>query len=352
VAQLLAPLRIRELELRNRIVLSPMCQYSAEHGLAQPWHLVHLGARAVGGAGLVLVEATAVSPEGRISPQDLGLWSDEQADALRPIAAFIKGQGAAPGIQLAHAGRKAGTAAPWNGGAPLPLDKGGWQPVGPSPLAFAPGFQTPRELTREDLERLIEQFVFATKASLRAGFEVVEVHAAHGYLLHQFLSPLSNQRLDELGGSLAGRMRFPLRVVEAVRAAWPQRLPLFVRISATDWVEGGWTLDDSVVFARELERRGVDLIDCSSGGSAAHAKIDVAPGFQVPFAARIRREAGIMTAAVGMITDGPQAEAILRAGDADAICIGRAFLRDPNWARTASIALGQPMAKAPQYARA
>ena len=352
MSMLFTPWKLRELTLPNRVILSPMCQYSALDGIAQSWHLVHLGARAIGGAGLVLAEATAVEPEGRISPQDLGLWNEAQADALRPIAAFIKSQGAVPGIQLAHAGRKAATAAPWDGGAPLPLGAGGWHAVGPSAVPFAPGFQTPYALSKADLQKLLERFVFATEASLRAGFEVVEVHAAHGYLLHQFLSPLSNQRRDEFGGSLAGRMRFPLQVVEAVRRAWPETLPLFVRLSATDWVEGGWTLEDTLGFAQELKIRGVDVIDCSSGGSSPTALIPATPGYQVPFAGRIRRDVGIATAAVGLVTTGRQAEAILTAGDADAICIGRAFLRDPNWARHASTELGPAMTKVPQYARA
>ncbi len=285
-----------------------MCQYSCADGVPSDWHLVHLGSRAVGGAGLVMVEATAVSPEGRISPADAGLWNETQTDAFKRISALIASLGSVPGIQLAHAGRKASTAPPWKGGHPIDARDGGWQPVAPSPIPFGPGYPTPRELAPFEIEGLIRGFAAAAERALKAGFKVVEVHMAHGYLLHEFLSPLSNQRKDGFGGSLEGRFKFPLAVAAAVRAVWPDALPLFVRISATDWVDQGWDLEQSIAFARRLREIGVDLIDCSSGGMVPDARIPAGPGFQVPFASAIRREAGIASGAVGLITNARQAE--------------------------------------------
>ena len=349
---LFTPLELRDLVIRNRIFLSPMCQYSSPDGMATDWHLVHLGSRAVGGAGLVMTEATAVAPVGRISPGDLGIWSDEQAGKLAPITQFIRTQGAVPGIQLAHAGRKAGTDAPWNGGQPLKSDEGGWQGVGPSPLQFAAGFEVPHELREEELDGIVEQFVAAARRARAAGFQVVEVHMAHGYLLHSFLSPLSNQRTDDYGGSFANRVRLPLRVAEAVRESWPQEWPVFVRISATDWVDGGWDLAQSIDLCSHLRELGVDLIDVSSGGLTADAHIPAGPGFQTPFAAAIRREVNIPTSAVGLITEPMQAEHILRTGQADAIALGREMLRDPYWPLRAARELGAEIPWPVQYERA
>lgn len=329
-----------------------MCQYSAKDGLASNWHLVHLGARATGGAGLVMAEATSVVPEGRISPGDTGLWNDDQTEAFKPITQFIKSQGAIAAIQLAHAGRKASTAVPWEGGKPLTPEDGGWEVVGPSANPFRAGDPVPHTLKEEELRGIERAFVAAAKRSLEAGFEVVEIHMAHGYLLNQFLSPLSNQRSDQYGGSRDNRMRFPLQVTRAVRAAWPERLPLFVRISAVDWVEGGWQIEDSIALTKELQSCGVDLIDCSSGGSQADAKIPVAPGFQVPFAERIRRETDTLTAAVGLITEPLQAEEILQTGKADAVMLARELLRDPHWPLKAAHKLGDKIEWPKQYLRA
>jgi 2,4-dienoyl-CoA reductase-like NADH-dependent reductase (Old Yellow Enzyme family) len=352
VSILFSALKLRGVEFRNRVFVSPMCQYSSREGLANEWHLVHLGSRAVGGAALVVAEATAVSPEGRISPGDTGVWSDAHAEAFRPVAAFIKSQGATPGIQLAHAGRKASTDVPWRGGQPLSVAEGGWQAIAPSPVPFAEGWPAPREMTRADIGRVVEEFEAASRRSLAAGFEVVEVHMAHGYLLHEFLSPLSNRRQDEYGGSLAARARFPLEVVEAVRRVWPAELPVFVRISATDWAEGGWDLEQSVQLSRWLRELGVDLVDCSSGGLVPGAKIPVGPGYQVPFAEAVRREAGIATGAVGMINEPEQAERIVAEGQADAVFLARAMLRDPYWALHAAKALGDKAPWPVQYGRA
>jgi 2,4-dienoyl-CoA reductase-like NADH-dependent reductase (Old Yellow Enzyme family) len=317
-----------------------MCQYSCQEGMPTDWHLVHLGSRAVGGAALVTVEATAVSPEGRISPYDCGLWSDAQAAAFQPITTFIKAQGCIAGIQLAHAGRKASTDAPWRGGRPLAEDGGGWLPLAPSPLPFDADSPTPREMGPADIDRLIVQFEAATDRALAAGFEVLELHMAHGYLLHEFLSPLSNRRSDGFGGDLNGRMRLPLAVAERVRARWPGHLPLFVRISCTDWAEGGWDLAQSIQFCHQLKAMGVDLIDCSSAALVPHVRIPVGPGFQVPFAAAIRRETGIATGAVGLITQAAQAEQIVATGQADAVLLARELLRDPYWPLHAAKALG------------
>jgi 2,4-dienoyl-CoA reductase-like NADH-dependent reductase (Old Yellow Enzyme family) len=330
-----------------------MCQYSSRDGLPNEWHFVHLGSRAVGGAGLVMVEATGVSPAGRISPGDTGIWSDEHARAFRPIASFIKSQGAVPGIQLAHAGRKASTAVPWRGGKPLAEAEGGWQTLAPSALPFAAGHPVPHEMSGEDIQAVVEQFVDAARRSLDAGFEVIEIHMAHGYLLHEFLSPLSNGRHDEYGGSLEARARFPLKVAEEVRRVCPSGLPLFVRISATDWAEdGGWDLPQSIRFSRWLRELGVDLIDCSTGGLIPGVRIPVAPGYQTPFAAAIRKEAGLATGAVGMITEPLQAEQIIANGEADAVFLARAMLRDPYWPLHAAQALGVDVPRPVQYGRA
>src|SRR5215207_10374929 len=318
MGSLFSSFRLRGLEFRNRVFVSPMCQYSSRDGLPNDWHMVHLGSRAVGGAGLVCVEATGVSPEGRISPGDTGLWSEEHTRAFAPVASFVKSQGARAGIQLAHAGRKASTDVPWRGGKPLGEDEGGWQPLAPSPLPFAEGYRVPRELSAGEIKEVVGEFAEAARRSLDAGFEVVELHMAHGYLLHEFLSPLSNRREDEFGGGLENRARFPLMVAEAVRRVWPDELPLFARISATDWVEGGWDLEQSVQLSRWLKARGVDLIDCSSGGLVPGARIPVAPGYQATFAETIRREAAVATGAVGLITEPGQAEEIVAKGQADA----------------------------------
>jgi 2,4-dienoyl-CoA reductase-like NADH-dependent reductase (Old Yellow Enzyme family) len=352
MSKLFEPLKIREIEFRNRIFVSPMCQYSSDDGMPSDWHLVHLGSRAVGGAGLVMVEATAVSPEGRISPLDSGMWSQDHARAFQRITAFIRSQGAAPGVQLAHAGRKAATDLPWRGGKPLSESEGGWPPLGPSPIAFDDESQTPREMTREDLDQVASQFLASARYSLEAGFEVIEIHMAHGYLLHEFLSPLSNQRTDQYGGPLENRMRFPLSVAQTLRQAWPDHLPVFVRISCTDWVEGGWDLAQSVEFCRRLKALGIDLIDCSSGALVPYAKIPAGPGFQTPFAAAVRREAQIATGAVGLITDPAQAEQIIATGGADAVMMGREFLRQPYWPLHAAKALHSDIAWPPQYLRA
>jgi 2,4-dienoyl-CoA reductase-like NADH-dependent reductase (Old Yellow Enzyme family) len=331
MSSLFSPIRLRSVYFRNRVFVSPMCQYSSQDGLPTSWHLVHLGSRAVGGAGLVMVEATAVSPEGRISPADSGIWGDAHAEAFAPIARFIREQGAFPGIQLAHAGRKGSCSAPWLGGDPLGKDAGGWQPLAPSAVPFASGQPLPHALTLAEMDTVEAQFRAATRRALAAGFQVVELHMAHGYLLHEFLSPLANQRADDYGGSLANRLRFPLRVARGVRAEWPADLPLFVRISATDWVAGGWDMDQSVVLARELKQVGVDLIDCSSGFVVPEARVPFAPGFQVPFAARIRAEAGVASGAVGVITEPDQAEQIVATGQADVVLLARQMLRDPYW---------------------
>lgn len=329
MAKLFEKLVLRNVEFRNRIWVSPMCQYSSEDGIPTDWHLVHLGSRAAGGAGLVFVEATAVSPEGRISPQDSGIWSEAHAIAFQRITRFIKSQGAVAGIQLAHAGRKASTAPPWQGGKRVDAGNGGWQTMAPSARPFAADYPHPRQMTHHDIDKTVNHFQSAARRSVEAGFEVIEVHAAHGYLCHQFLSPLSNQRVDEFGGSLQNRLRFPLQVAQAVRETVPPNLPVLVRISATDWMPGGWDLDQSIEFCKALKKLGVDLIDVSSGGNVADAKIPVAPGYQVPFAGAIRGQVAIPTAAVGLITEPQQAEAILQNGEADAILMAREFLRDP-----------------------
>ena len=349
---LFSPLTLCGMTLRNRIAVSPMCQYSSVDGFASDWHLVHLGSRAVGGAGLVIVEAAAVEADGRITPDDLGIWQDAHVEQLSRIAAFVKRQGAAAGIQLAHAGRKASSQSPWKGGAAVPREDGGWQTVAPSAIPFRAGDPAPAALGVAEIERIQVSFAAAAQRALRAGFDVVEVHAAHGYLLHEFLSPLSNVRADLYGGAFANRIRFTLETVRAVRAVWPEHLPLFVRISASDWAEGGWSIDDSVALAKELAALGVDLIDCSSGGAVAHQKIDVKPGYQVPFAQRIREGAAVMTGAVGLITEPGQADRIICEAQADLVLLAREMLRDPYWPLHAARVLGHTPAPPVQYQRA
>ena len=352
MARLFEPLRLQGATFRNRIFVSPMCMYSAKDGVPNDWHVVHLGSRAVGGAALVIAEATGVSAEGRISPGDTGLWNGAQVDAFRRITDFVSTQGAVPGLQLAHAGRKASTHVPWRGGKALAPDEGAWTTLAPSSLPFDAGSPVPREMTAADMDRVTDEFAAAARRAVDAGFGVVEVHAAHGYLLHEFLSPLSNARTDEFGGSLENRMRFPLRVVRAVRGAFPAERPVFVRISATDWTEGGWNLPQSIAFARRLKDEGVDLVDCSSGGLVPGAAIPLGPGYQVPFAEAVRCDALVATGAVGMITEPRQAEAILREGRADAIVMARAFLRDPYWALHAAKELGVDVEWPAPYRRA
>lgn len=349
---LFTPLRLRETSFRNRIFVSPMCQYSSTNGMATDWHMVHLGSRAVGGAGLVMTEATAVSPEGRISPGCLGLWSDQHAKALAPITQFIKANGAVAGVQLAHAGRKASTDLPWNGGKFLSPAQGGWQTMAPSHIPFAPGFDAPRMLNKSEIDAIIEQFVAATRFALNAGFDVVEVHMAHGYLLHEFLSPLTNTRNDEFGGSFENRVRLPKLITTKVREIWPKEKPVFVRFSVTDWVDGGWDLAQSIRLAQELKIIGVDLIDCSSGGLIPDAKIPAGTGYQTPFATAIRQQAEIATGAVGLITSAIQAEHIVATGLADAVLLAREMLRDPYWPLHAAHALGVDIEWPKQYARA
>ncbi|MFB4426390.1 NADH:flavin oxidoreductase/NADH oxidase [Streptomyces sp. QL37] len=364
MSALFEPYALRSLTVPNRVWMAPMCQYSAETsgpdaGAPNEWHFAHYASRAVGGTGLVLVEATAVSPEGRISPADLGIWNDRQVEAFRRITGFLASQGTVPGIQLAHAGRKASTDRPWRGGASIDVgDPEGWQTVAPSPLAYDEGHTVPAELGVDDIQQVVRQFADAARRALDAGFEVAEIHGAHGYLIGQFLSPESNHRTDAYGGSFENRTRFALEVVDAVRAVWPEELPLFFRISATDWLtenaddpREGWTADDTVRFARELLAHGVDLLDVSTGGLAPKASIPVEPGYQVPFAERVRDETGLPVAAVGLITDPVQAEKILADGSADAVLLGRELLRDPYFARKAARELGGDIRTPDQYAR-
>lgn len=351
-SMLFSPLRLRGVTLRNRIAVSPMCQYSAREGQATDWHLVHLGARAAGGAAAVLTEACAVAPQGRISPADLGVWDDAQVAGLARLTEVIRSQGAVPGIQLAHAGRKASTAVPWEGGGPLAPAQGGWEVVGPADEPFDAGHPTPHALTAGEIRRIVEAFAAAARRARLAGFEVVEIHAAHGYLLHSFLSPLSNQRSDGWGGDEAGRTRLLTEVVTAVRGEWPAGLPLWVRVSATDWVEGGWGIDDTVALAGKLAPLGVDLVDCSSGGLLPRAAIPATPGYQVPFAERVRREAAVATGAVGLISEPAQAEAIVQEGRADVVLLGRQFLREPTWPLRAARELGVDGPWPVQYLRA
>ena len=353
MTHLFDPLNIRDITFANRVFVSPMCECSSTDGYVSDWHFVHLGSRAVGGAGLVLTEATAVLPEGRISPQDLGIWMDDHIEPLARIIRFVSEQGSVAGMQLAHAGRKASTYRPWEGHGAIPQSKGGWNNVvAPSAVPFADNYPMPQALSIDGIKNIVSAFAAAARRACEAGFRVVEIHAAHGYLIHEFLSPLSNQRTDSYGGSFENRIRILREIVTAVRDSWPERAPLFVRISATDWIEGGWDIQQSVELACQLVKLGVDLIDCSSGGNALHAKIPVAPGYQTPFAEQIRREANILTGAVGMITSPIQAENILVAGQADAIIIAREFLRDPYWPLRAARELGQPIAWPVQYLRA
>jgi 2,4-dienoyl-CoA reductase-like NADH-dependent reductase (Old Yellow Enzyme family) len=352
MAQLFEPLPQRGLTLRNRIAVAPMCQYSARDGVPDHWHLVHLGSRAVGGAAAVLAEATAVSAEGRISPQDTGLWNEAQLAAWQPIAAFVAAHGAVPGVQLAHAGRKASTQRPWEGGGPLAAAQGAWTTLAPSAVPFDDGWHVPQALDAAGLRQVVADFRAAAQRALAAGFQLIELHGAHGYLLHQFLSPLSNRRDDDYGGSFGNRTRLLREVAAAVREVWPERLPLWLRISATDWADGGWTVEESVELARQVKPLGVDLVDVSTGGVVPHVKIPVGPGYQVPFAARIRREAGIATGAVGLITGSQQAAQIVGNHEADLVLVARESLRDPYFPRRAAQELGASIAAPVQYQRA
>ena len=352
-ASLFEPLTLRGVTLRNRIGVSPMCQYSSADGFATDWHLVHLGSRAVGGAAVVIAEATAVTAQGRISPHDLGLWRDEHVEMLSRITRFIREQGAAAGVQLAHAGRKASTDAPWRGGAPLSPAEGGWSPiVAPSAIPFGSRSQAPESLDVAGIRGVVSAFRDAARRAHEAGFQVIELHGAHGYLLHEFLSPLANHRTDQYGGSFENRVRLMLEVTDAVRGVWPDSLPLLVRLSGTDWVEGGWDVEQSAELARLLGARGVDLIDCSSGGVVPGVKIPVGPGYQVSLADRIRTAGGVPTAAVGLITSAQQADAILRSGSADMVFLARELLRNPYWPLHAARELGAAMEWPVQYQRA
>jgi 2,4-dienoyl-CoA reductase-like NADH-dependent reductase (Old Yellow Enzyme family) len=351
MSKLFAPFTLRSVTFPHRIFVSPMCQYSSEDGMPNDWHFVHLGSRAVGGAAMVCVEASGVTPVGRITPWDAGLWNDKQAKAWGRIAAFVRAHGSVPGIQLAHAGRKASCAKPWEGGKSLAPAQGGWETLGPSAIPFG-DYSTPRAMTRAETEATIEDFRKSAKLALDAGFEVAEVHGAHGYLLHEFCSPLSNLRNDEWGGSLENRIRFPLAVARAVREAWPADKPVFYRISATDWADGGWDLAQSIELCKRLKALGIDLIDVSSGGNIATQKIALGPGYQVPFSDAIRRDAAIPTLAVGLISDAVQAEQIVSFGQADAVCLARAMLRDPYWPLHAAKTLKVDLRWPEQYHRA
>jgi 2,4-dienoyl-CoA reductase-like NADH-dependent reductase (Old Yellow Enzyme family) len=349
---LFEPLRLREVTCANRLFVSPMCQYSSVDGFANDWHFVHLASRAVGGAGLVFTEASAVAADGRISPEDLGIWDDGHVAGLSRIVRFVHGQAGKAGTQLAHAGRKASTKRPWDGGRLVAPEDGGWTPVGPTAEPFADGYPEPRALALGEIPAVVLSFRDAARRAVDAGFDVVELHGAHGYLIHEFLSPLSNHRADAYGGSFDNRIRLCLEIVDGVREVWPERLPLFVRLSATDWTEGGWDIEQSVELARRLRQRGVDLVDCSSGGNVAQAQIPLGPGYQVSFAAQIKREAGIATSAVGLITTPAQADAIVRGGEADAVMLAREMLRDPYFPLRAARELGQQVPWPAQYVRA
>ncbi|MCU1310404.1 MAG: oxidoreductase [Candidatus Angelobacter sp.] len=347
--------QLRGLHFRNRVTVSPMCQYSSVNGFANDWHLVHLGSRAVGGAALVIAEAAAVTPEGRITPQDLGIWDDRHVEMLKRIFDFIAAQGAFAGVQLAHAGRKASTNEPWKGGTPISPEQCGWTPIyAPSPIPFAEGYQVPAPLTVEQIRKVVQDFAAGARRALAAGASVVEIHAAHGYLLNSFLSPLTNKRNDEYGGSFQNRIRLLCEVLQAVRSVWPEQNPVFIRISATDWADGagGWTIEDSIALSKILKPLGADLIDCSSGGNLPNVKIPVGPGYQVPFAERIRKEAGIPTAAVGMITEAAQADQTIRTGQADIVLFAREMLRNPYWPLYAARRLHQDVQWPNQYQRA
>jgi 2,4-dienoyl-CoA reductase-like NADH-dependent reductase (Old Yellow Enzyme family) len=352
MSKLLSPLTIRDIKLSNRVAVSPMCMYSAVDGFANDWHLVHLGSRATGGAGLIIQEATAVSAEGRITPGDLGLYKEEHIEMLQRITSFIHQQGAVAGVQLAHAGRKASCARPWEGGKQLKKNESGWTTFAPSANAHNPEDEAPQALNVEGIQKVISDFRIAAKRAFDAGYKLIDIHAAHGYLIHQFLSPLSNRRTDSFGGSFENRIRLLLEIVQAVRTVWPLNLPLFVRLSATDWSEGGWNIEESVKLASILKERGVDLIDTSSGGMVHNAKVPVGPGFQVPFAKRIKNDSGILTSAVGLITNVQQAEDILQKGEADLILIARESLRNPYFALNAAKLLGDEIEWPQQYLRA
>ena len=351
MSKLFTPLKIREIEFKNRIVVSPMCQYSSENGLPTDWHFVHLGSRAVGGAALVIAEATAVSPEGRISPEDAGIWNDQQIEAYKKITSFIKSQNSVPGIQIAHAGRKASTYSPWNGTGYVAEKSGGWKTLAPSAIPFSENYSIPKDMSRDDIQMVVEQFRSAAERSVHAGFQVIEIHMAHGYLIHEFLSPLSNQRKDEYGGSLENRCRLALNVAKAVRQAVLQNLPVFVRISSTDWVKGGWDIDQSIQLAIRLKEIGIDLIDCSSGGNISNAAVPVGAGYQIPFSERIKNEAKILTGGVGMISSPEQAETIVRNGYADMVLLARELLRDPYWPLHAAKELKTEVEWPKQYSR-
>jgi len=352
MSHLFETIKLRDITLNNRIGIPPMCQYSAVDGRAGDWHLVHYGSRAVGGAGLMIVEATAVSAEGRISPGDLGLWEDGQIDGLARIVKLAEGQGCVPAVQLGHAGRKASVGLGWEAQRTLTAAEGGWPTLAPSPLPFGEGYDEPRQLDAAGIRAVVDAFVAATRRARAAGFHMLEIHAAHGYLLHQFLSPLSNRRTDDYGGNFENRSRLVREVVSAVRAEWPDKLPLIIRLSATDWVDGGWDAEQTVELCRQLKPLGVDLVDVSTGGLVPWAKIPVEPGFQVGFAARVRREAGIPSAAVGLITRPEQASAIVAEGQADIVLLGREILRNPYWPLQAAQALGHPSPWPKQYLRA
>jgi 2,4-dienoyl-CoA reductase-like NADH-dependent reductase (Old Yellow Enzyme family) len=352
MVQIFDPLQIRGITLQNRIVVSPMCQYSSDDGFANDWHLVHLGSRAAGGASLVFTEASAVTPEGRISPEDLGIWKDAHIEFLTRIVKFMKTQGTVPGMQIAHAGRKGSTQRPWEGSSKVSLSDGGWVPIAPSEVAFSDTYPMPRAMTKDEIHSVVDAFAQAARRALQAGFQVLEIHAAHGYLAHEFFSPLSNFRNDEYGGSFENRTRIGREIVSAVRKEWPDNLPLFIRISATDWKEGGWDLDQSVELAKRLKTLGVDLVDCSSAGLAVDQKIIAGPGFQVPFAERIRRDAGILTATVGLIETKEQVAEILAKNQADLVLMAREFLRDPYWPLRTARELKQKISWPAQYLRA
>ena len=352
MSKLFSPLKIREVEFKNRIFVSPMCQYSSKDGMPKDWHFVHLGSRAVGGAAMVMVEATSVSPEGRISPEDSGLWNEKLVKEFKRITDFIKSQNSIPGIQLAHAGRKASTYSPEKGSGEIVLENGGWQTLAPSAIPFADNFPKPKELSKEEIKNVISQFRSAAERSIRAGFQVIEIHMAHGYLIHEFLSPISNKRKDEYGGSLENRCRLAIEVAKAVREVLPSTFPLFVRISSTDWVEGGWDLEQSIQLVKKLKEIVVDLIDCSSGGNVADAKISAGPGYQIPFAERIKKEVNILTGGVGLITSPEQAEQIIATGQADVVFLARQLLRDPYWPLHAAKQLKVDINWPVQYSRA
>lgn len=353
MSKLFTPLKIRNTELKNRVVVSPMCQYSSINGMPNDWHLVHLGARAVGGAGLIFTEATAVSPDGRISPDDAGIWNDEQASAYKRITSFIKSQNSVPGIQLAHAGRKASTFSPWKGVGKVEIENGGWQTLAPSSISFADNYPDPKEMNEKDIKLVVDQFVEAAKRSIDAGFEIIELHMAHGYLVHEFLSPVSNKRKDKYGGSIENRCRFAIEIANAVRKAIPDGMPLFARISSTDWVDDGWDIEQSILLSKWLKETEIDLIDCSSGGNIAKSKIPLTPGYQIPFSQRIKQEAKILTGGVGLITTAEQAEEIISSEKADLVFLAREMLRDPYWTLHAAKKLNVDLLDWPnQYLRA